>query len=364
MLTPFPTIQGPLPVIVPLLMDTLRRGGMEVFAEHWGRHKDEESYYDKLWGRVADIRRIRATLSHASPPVDVLYIASSHDWNTIVRDLTLLKISRGLYKRSILQIHGSSLDRIQGPGYKGFKTASKLLFRLCDGIIVSSSQERRCLAEFFPGGRFFVADNIYQSPVPPPAERGGPAAWGLPEDRPIIFFAARLIPEKGILDLLEAMPLVLAEAPCHLLVAGVGPLAEEVQRRLSGPPLSGRATWVRYLDRGLLELAYSLTDIFVLPTYHNEGFPAVIQDALGHGLPIITTPTRGLADHLVDGIHSLHVPPGNSPALAAALLKLIGDSGLRRRMEAANRKKAEDFSPQVVGQQYQNILQQVLGGKG
>jgi len=82
---------------------------------------------------------------------------------------------------------------------------------------------------------------------------------------------------------------------------------------------------VGYLDWAHLELAYSLTTIFVLPTYHIEGFPAVIQDALGHGLPIIATPIRGVADHLIDGIHARLIPPKHPAKLAQALVELLKD---------------------------------------
>jgi glycosyltransferase involved in cell wall biosynthesis len=170
-----------------------------------------------------------------------------------------------------------------------------------------------------------------------------------------------LIPEKGIQVLLAAIPLVLEQVECHFLIAGIGPLESEVRTRLSEPPYKGHVSWAGYLDWDHLELAYSLTTVFTLPTYYFEGFPAVIQDALGYGLPIVTTATRGMADHLVDGVHARMVPPQDPAALAKALIDLLQDPSRRRSMSVTNLKKAEDFSPEVVAPQYIRILEELLG---
>ena len=54
-----------------------------------------------------------------------------------------------------------------------------------------------------------------------------------------------------------------------------------------------------------LDNAYRSTDVFVLPSYR-EGFPLVVMEAMGYGLPIVTTPIRGCADHLAPGVHALY----------------------------------------------------------
>ena len=103
-----------------------------------------------------------------------------------------------------------------------------------------------------------------------------------------------------------------------------------------------------------------MADIFVLPTYHREGFPAVIQDALAHGLPIVTSPIRGVRDHLRDGVHALFAPPKNSMALADKINILLGDSDLRERMNIANKCKIGDFDSKLVGAQYIEIFGRIF----
>jgi glycosyltransferase involved in cell wall biosynthesis len=361
MLGAHPGLQGPLPKIVPLLARALRTQGYTVEECGWGKHLDQESWWQMVAGRALDIFRIRLRLSRERP--DILFIASALNGRALLRDILLLLATQGRTHRTLLQFHGSRLAAVSQPGQPVFKAAARLLFSLCGGVIVSSQIERQALSQFAPRQQFFVADNIYQPEFCAPSSQV-PPDWELPVDKPIVFFAARLIPEKGILDLLTAIPLVLKEIPCHFLLAGGGPLETEVRKRLSRSPWKEHASWVGYLDWPHLELAYNLTSIFVLPTYHDEGFPAVIHDALGHGLPIVTTPIRGLADHLVEGVNACLVSPQNPAELARAIIELLKDPQLRQRMATANREKVVDFSSDVVVMQYLKILQKVVFDEG
>lgn len=359
MLTTYPSVKGPFRKIVPLLSEALRKKGCYVVEVPWGRHHDAESVGEKIKNRFGDILRIRSILLQNR--FDILFIHNgAHDLKGISRDIPLLMATRGLYRQAVLQIHGADLSFITEAGHIPRKALNYLLCSLLDGVILSSQLELEVFSQSVRNTRFFVADDIYQKKnfpdnLPVPQE------WNLPAGRPVIFFAARLIPEKGIQVLLTAIPLVLEQVECHFLIAGVGPLESEVRERLSEPPYKGHVSWVGYLGWDHLELAYSLTTVFTLPTYYFEGFPAVIQDALGYGLPIVTTATRGMADHLVDGVHARMVPPQDPAALANALIDLLQNPSLRRSMSAANLKKAEDFSPEVVAPQYIRILEELLG---
>jgi glycosyltransferase involved in cell wall biosynthesis len=82
------------------------------------------------------------------------------------------------------------------------------------------------------------------------------------------------------------------------------------------------------------------------------------------GLPIVTTPTRGISDHLVDGVHALFVPPRDPRALADAIERLLRDSALRKRMSGANRAKVRDFAPEKVAGQYLRALEEIVRDAG
>ncbi|MBN2567183.1 glycosyltransferase family 4 protein [Candidatus Woesearchaeota archaeon] len=141
-----------------------------------------------------------------------------------------------------------------------------------------------------------------------------------------ITFIGRLVEEKGVRDLLSALPSIKGE----VIVAGDGPLERDVRT-------AARKGWLLYLGRinGVEELLKK-TEIFVLPS-HGEGFPLALAEAMAAGCaPVITD--IGLP--LTDGREALVVPTRNSEALAAAVNELIDKPSLRKRIQRNARRYA------------------------
>ena len=142
------------------------------------------------------------------------------------------------------------------------------------------------------------------------------------------------------------------------MIAGVGPAEGDLVRRAASLGLLQHIQFLGYVSGDDLDNAYRSADVFVLPSYR-EGFPLVVMEAMGYGLPIVTTPIRGCADHLAPGVHALYAPPRDPVNLAGRLLELLDDDVLRRRMGQANLVKAADFAPEAVVPRYAEILRSV-----
>jgi glycosyltransferase involved in cell wall biosynthesis len=78
--------------------------------------------------------------------------------------------------------------------------------------------------------------------------------------------------------------------------------------------------------------AYEAADLFVLPSFH-EGYGMAFAEALAYGLPILGAAGGAVAD-TVPSDAGILVPPGDAPALAAALRRILGDAGLRAALAA------------------------------
>ncbi len=357
MLTCHPGIRGPFPKILPLLARTLRELGCEVVEEPWGRHSDEESRLRKMQDRPGDIWRVRRRLK--SEPFDVLFIHTTTEWANYSRDLPLLALCRGLVKHVVLQFHGSVPALVLGGGHTAFKWASRRLFNSVDGVFVLSTEEQRAWKQFHPAGNFPVISNPFQPLAPVAADRAQ-RPWKVKDGEPVALFVGRLIPEKGIYDLLEALALVRVQTPAHLVLAGGGPEEENFLQRARELGLAAHVTLAGYLGAEALAAAYQAADLFVLPSW-SEGFPTVLTEAMHAGLPVVTTRIRGAVDHLQDGVHACFVPPQNPVALAEAIVNVLQDSAWRARMRQANREKVKDFAPATVGEKYLEALRIVCG---
>lgn len=146
-----------------------------------------------------------------------------------------------------------------------------------------------------------------------------------PDEPPHVLYAGRLSAEKGILELVEAargLPLV---------IAGDGPLRDRVPGALGFVP-----------HDELLGL-YERAAVVACPS-HREGYGVVCAEAMAHGRPVVASAVGGLLDLVADGTTGVLVPPGDVPALRAALERLLSDAELRRRLGAAARDRARIFA--------------------
>jgi glycosyltransferase involved in cell wall biosynthesis len=142
-----------------------------------------------------------------------------------------------------------------------------------------------------------------------------------PDEPPHILYVGRLSEEKGVRELAEAA----GELP--LVVVGDGPLRDLVPAA------------VGFLPHDELGPYYERAAVVCVPS-RREGYGVAAREAMAYGKAIVSTGVGGLADAIDDGVTGLVVPPGDVPALRAALERLLGDADLRRRLGARAREKA------------------------
>jgi glycosyltransferase involved in cell wall biosynthesis len=158
------------------------------------------------------------------------------------------------------------------------------------------------------------------------------AELGLPADVPLVGTVAILRRKKGHLELLAALPSILARFPdAHFVFAGDGPIQEVVREGIVSAGLQDRVHMLG-LRRDVVNVLQSL-DLFVLPT-HQEALGTAFIEAAAMGLPAVATRVDGVPEVVADGETGLLVPSLDVPALAEAICRLLGDAELRRRMGA------------------------------
>ena len=81
-------------------------------------------------------------------------------------------------------------------------------------------------------------------------------------------------------------------------------------------------------------------DIFVLPSWGDEGVPQAILQAMACGLPVVSTTVGAITEAVADGVTGLIVPPRDVAALGIALARLRDDAALRARLGTAGRARA------------------------
>jgi glycosyltransferase involved in cell wall biosynthesis len=340
----------------PLMIDEMRRLGCDVDTAPWSHRKERETLLGKILSRSRDVWLIRRRLRRQR--FDLMLVTTTHDWLALLRDIPLLALTRGYCRARVLHLHGSMSGSLVGPGHYLLKSCSRWLTRRCDAILVLSQEERDQWLRFNPKVRCEVVINPFVPPAPTQRR-----SWDGAGGRPVLLFVGRLIPEKGIFDLLDAINALSHTCDCFLRVAGLGSHEQAIRERVHELGLSESVELLGYVEEDTLARLYASSDVFVLPTYFGEGFPTVIAEAMSYGLPIVTTPVRGAADLLSEGEHVLFVPPRRPRELADALRRLLENPAMRAEMGERNREAVKAFAPSLVVPRYVDIMRSLVGSE-
>lgn len=166
-----------------------------------------------------------------------------------------------------------------------------------------------------------------------------------PADRPpTILSVARQYRRKDTPTLLRAFARVLAELPeARLRIVGEGPRLPAARRLAGRLGLADAVTFTGALTSAAeLDREYRHARVFCLPS-RQEGFGIVFLEAMAYGLPIAAAAAGAVSEVAPPNRTSLLVPPGDAEALAAALVRLLGERELATRLGSAGPARARVF---------------------
>lgn len=221
-----------------------------------------------------------------------------------------------------------------------------------DALTVLTEHDRRDYAALLGDASVRLA----QIPNAVPPMGGGRAAL----EAPVIVAAGRLTGQKGFDLLIRAFAPIAAEHPAwRLRIYGAGPLRASLQRLILDLGLHDNVFMMgatRHLGEAMTEAS-----VFALSSRF-EGFGMVIVEAMSKGLPVVSFDCpRGPAEIIDHGRDGLLVPNGDVEGLTAALSELIADPSRRAAMGAAALEKAQAYSADAIGEQWESLLATLRG---
>ena len=161
--------------------------------------------------------------------------------------------------------------------------------------------------------------------------------FGIPADAPVVGKVARLFTLKGHDQLIDAAPAIVKRCPkVRFFLIGDGILYEHLQNRLVQLGIRENFVFAGFTDRERIPEMLSAMDI-VVHTSLREGLARVLPQALAMGKPCVTFDLDGAPEVVIPDKTGFLVQPGDSGALADAVIKLINDPALRTQMGEAGR---------------------------
>jgi glycosyltransferase involved in cell wall biosynthesis len=212
------------------------------------------------------------------------------------------------------------------------------VFSQADGIIcVSSAVRDYAVSKGAPAARATVLGNAVDTerfrPAVPPAQ------FGMPKDAFVIGFNGSLKRWHGVDVMMEAFRTILRKAPhARLLVIGEGPERGWIEGFVRGAGIEGSVMMTGWMGHQDMPAALTAMDVALAPYPETEDFyfsPLKVFEYLAVGLPIVASRIGQIAEVIKHGETGILTPPGNTAAIADAVLMIMKDTPMMKRLGAA-----------------------------
>ncbi|MFD0697924.1 1,4-alpha-glucan branching protein domain-containing protein [Paenibacillus sp. GCM10027628] len=272
--------------------------------------------------------------------IDLLH---AHDW-MVMHTAREMKWSYGV--PLVATIHATEWGRNQGVLYsdlqhKIHQTEWKLTYE-ANRVYVCSAYMKDEVGRIFelPQEKVAVYPNGIRIPASPVELVDRPDF--LNEKDKVIFYIGRLVYEKGIQVLIDAMPIILSQVlDARLVIAGTGPMEDELRGRAAH--LGDRVWFTGFVNDAYREQLYRAADVCVIPSLY-EPFGIVALEAMAHRKPLVLSDTGGLAEIIRHGIDGYKALPGHVESLSWHITEtLLQPDQAAKMAEAAYQRLQQQY---------------------
>lgn len=181
------------------------------------------------------------------------------------------------------------------------------------------------------------------------------------QEPPLVVMVSRMLWSKGVGDYVQAAQICREATDARFVLVGDSDPGNPFPiptGQLEDWHKTGWIEWWRHRDDIPEVLAQA--SVFVLPTRYGEGVPQALIEAAAIGIPIVASDLPGCREVVEQGVNGWLVPPGDSGRLAEAILGLLRDPELRRRMGAEGKELARQrFAGERIEAQYGDVYREL-----
>jgi glycosyltransferase involved in cell wall biosynthesis len=173
-------------------------------------------------------------------------------------------------------------------------------------------------------------------------------------------YVGRLSEEKGILNLFEAIPLILKQQPAvDFLILGDGQLRSILETRVKTEKLSASVKFIGWVDHDQLINYYNQFKLLVIPSYF-ESVPIVALEAMSCGTPVLATPVGGIPDVIQNFKTGMILADNSKEAIASGVLRALEYPGLEDISQAARAEIERGYTYTAASKVYRTILEDLV----
>lgn len=312
-----------------IVQDKMVKGGIAaVISGYYGSKLEQdydmiyvESYKDggkltKLWKGICGYFHFAKVLLFSRP--DIVHMHSSFG-PSFYRSLPFIYMASWAKKPMINHIHGADFDEFYVQASEKKKKLIKRAYSKCAVLIALSAEWKERLSQIVPAKKITIIENysvLHEDALSDRLER---------KPNNIVLFLGEIGKRKGCYDIPAVVSEVVKVVPdVKFVLGGAGsPMDEQAVKELLDKYGVGDHVvfpgWVRGEEKDRL---LRKSDVFFLPSY-NEGMPMSVLDAMGYGLPIVSTNVGGIPKIVHDGVNGFFCEAGDTKKMAEGITELL-----------------------------------------
>lgn len=322
-----------------IVQDQMVKGGIAaVISGYYGSKIEQdynilyvESYKDG--GKVSKLLKGIKSYFHFAKVLlidkpDLVHIHSSFG-PSFYRKIPFVYMAFYAHIPIINHIHGADFDSFYIKASKKKKKLIKNVYSHCDKLVALSMEWKVHLANIVEEDRIAVIENYS---ILNPIALTERCNRGINKK---VLFLGELGKRKGCYDIPTVVNRVAKEIPgIQFILAGKGTIEDEkaIQSLIIENHVEQNVILPGWVRGTIKEKLLSEADVFFLPSY-NEGMPMSILDAMGYGLPIVSTNVGAIPKIVINGKNGYYFSPGNIEQFSAAIIEILQNDTIRHKYE-------------------------------
>ena len=254
----------------------------------------------------------------------------------------------------VISLQGTHRDEIKTQFHTSLFSLLKLLFyylynypvmilnfiRRADAIIATSNEQRKIIKDiyFVDEKKIYTVFNAIETKLFfPKINRKIRKQYNIKKEK-LILSVARLEKEKGVQNIIKALPEILNKSNAKLLIVGDGGYKKQLEKLVHKLNLRDSVIFTGLVPADKLPGFFNACDVFVNSTIRQNGYDLTILEAMSCKKPVVVS-NIGSVPTAVSKKEGLLVPPGDTGALAKAMIKILNNNSLAKKLAKNSRKK-------------------------
>lgn len=262
------------------------------------------------------------------------------------RKAIFIYIAKFFHKKVVWHMHAGRFAVF----YQQHRYAVKKVVDKCDVIIALSEYWKEYFKNEFPTKRVEIIKNVISAPKVHKQQTSYCT----------LLFLGLLGKNKGIYDLLECIRDHKEEfqGNLKLYIGGNGEI-EHVKQLIKEYGIADIAIFEGWVSGDKKIELLNKSDAYILPSY-KEGLPISILEAMSYGMPIISTPVGGIPEIVSNGENGYLIEPGNKEDIYKAIISLLNNTDLRKRMGKVSLSRVGEHLPKYVEKQLETLYDSLV----